>query len=114
MNLGIIMFKIKSLLTFVIIISSATFANKDEDEIQTYEKDGEIYLINQYSKNITPLNKSENITTIDSEDNSGFTLSARIGNISPLGENVRKTYNPGFSLGLSLETPKTFHFFKKE
>ena len=111
MNLGNIMFKIKSLLTFI-IISSLSFTN--EDEIQTYEKDGEIYTINQYSKNITPLNKSENITTVDFEDNSGFTLSTWIGNISPIGENVRKTYNPGFSLGLSLETPKTFHFFKKD
>ena len=54
MNLGINMNKIKSLLSFIIIISSLVLSNDETEESQTIEKDGIIYNVNSYSKHLTP------------------------------------------------------------
>ena len=45
---------------------------------------------------------------------SNFRIFPVIGQISPVGENLRSSYNPGYVIGIGVDIPKTFHFFKKD
>ena len=91
-----------------------SFSQSEEEEIQVISIDGNEYKVNPYSKNLTPLDDA--ITNNNTTKNSigAYNLNLTIGNISPFGENLRDRYNPGYNLGFSLNTPKTFTFFKKD
>ena len=116
MNLGINMNKIKSLLSFIIIISSLVLSNEDIEESQTIEKDGITYNVNSYSKHLTPISTNDIKTDNNSSEKDPFKykVTPYFGHISPIGENLRSNYNPGFSIGFLFETPNKFHFLKKD
>ena len=45
---------------------------------------------------------------------SGYSIFPIIGQISPLGENIRNAYDAGYTIGLGVNTSKEFTFFKKD
>ena len=95
-----------SILT-VFILSSFIFS-KEKDEIKTMNKDGIIYQINSSSKNMKSLTTLPSKTKNDRKlKASGYKLYTSFGHFSPLGENIRTGFNPGYSIGVVLETPFT-------
>ena len=106
--------KIKISILTIFILSSFIFS-KEKDEIKTINKDGIIYQINSASKNMKSLTTLPSKTKNDRKLNSsGYKLYTTFGHFSQLGENIRTKFNPGYSIGVVLETPKSFMLFKKE
>ena len=107
----------KKHLILLILSSFLTFgfSQESEEEIQIYTIDGIDYSVNPYSQNLTALNGSTNNTENLNNGSIGqYNLNFSIGNASPIGENLRNRYNPGFNIGFTLNTPKSFTFFNKD
>ena len=111
--------------------SNFIFSNDNEEEQKTYEFKGDVYNINanslnltneipkleQLESNLSDINIQPNTTTIlDNKEKkyTGFDIFPLIGHMSPLGENLRHSYNPGIAYGLSVNFPKTVSFLKKD
>lgn len=108
--------KIKLLLSFIIIFSSFALTNDGNEEIQTIEKDGIIYNVNNDSKHLTPISNNDVIINNESDPNKEtftYKVTPYFGHISPIGENLRNIYNPGFSIGFLIETDNSFEFIDK-
>ena len=101
--------KIKLLLSFIIIFSSFALTNDGNEEIQTIEKDGITYKVNNNSKHLTPISNNDIIIDNESDSNKEtftYKVTPYFGHVSPIGENLRNIYNPGFSIGFLIETDK--------
>ena len=105
----IIKISLLSIITlFSIIVAS------DKEETKTFVKNGITYNVNLSSnhistdQNIAVLKKNKSLSP------SGFKLYTNFGHFSPVGENLRNHFNPGYSIGATIQTPKSFNLFKKD
>ena len=106
--------KIKISILTIFILSAFIFS-KEKDEIKTINKDGIIYQINSASKNMKSLTTLPSKTKNDRKlKASGYKLYTSFGHFSPLGENIRGGFDPGYSIGAILETRESFMLFMKE
>ena len=101
-----------SLLSFITLFSLITASEKEE--IKTFIKDGITYNVNISSNHITTDQDFTEPRNKKLLSPSGFKLYTNFGHFSPLGENLKNHFNPGYSIGATLQTPKSFNLFKKK
>tara|TARA_B100000902_G_C27316777_1_gene921819 strand:- start:3938 stop:4627 length:690 start_codon:yes stop_codon:yes gene_type:complete len=101
-----------SLLSIIALFSAITASEKEE--IKTFVKDGITYNVNLSSNHISTDQKIAARVNNKSLSPSGFKLYTNFGHFSPLGENLKNHFNPGYSIGAILQTPKSFNLFKKD
>lgn len=105
--------KLKTLLIFTSTIC-LIFSNAQEEEIKTVTRNGVEYKINPNSGHQTLLNPNNEEQKWTEQSDESYNVSFHIGQISPFGENLRNSYNPGYSLGFTMTAPKTFNFLNKD
>ena len=105
---------IKISLLSIITLFSVIIASADKEEIKTFVKDGITYNVNLSSNHISTDQNTAVLKKNKSLSPSGFKLYTNFGHFSPVGENLRNHFNPGYSIGATLQTPKSFNLFKKD
>ena len=103
---------IKISLLSIITLFSVIVAS-DTEEIKTFVKNGITYNVNLSSNHISTDQNTAVLKKNKSLSPSGFKLYTNFGHFSPVGENLRNHFNPGYSIGATLQTPKSFNLFKK-
>ncbi len=103
---------IKISLLSIITLLSVIIAS-DKEEIKTFVKDGITYNVNLSSNHITTEQEFTKNKKNKSLSPSGFKLYTNFGHFSPLGENLKNHFDPGYSIGAIVQTPKSFNLFKK-